>query len=157
MNRKLLVLVPCLALLMALGLAAGGTAQTKPARVTVFPSPGTHFARPGTAIAFRGVAPAALGRITLAGSKSGPHSFKVLGHSDGKGASVIPEKPFLRGETIGVGSDLSVRGRRRATSASASRARATRSGSRRCASCQTAARASRPSTPGPTCGPRGSR
>jgi hypothetical protein len=90
--------------------AAPGVAAA--ARVSAFPSPGEHYARPGTTIALRGVTAQGLGAATLAGSRTGVHSFKVRAHSDGHGVSLIPDKPFARGETVAVTTGLNVRGAR---------------------------------------------
>jgi hypothetical protein len=95
-------------------MGAGGTVPSAEAarRVSVFPSPGTDFARPQTAISLRGVTAQRLGRVAVAGTQSGGHTFRVLTHSDGKGVSLVPDKPFARGETVGVETGLNIRGAR---------------------------------------------
>jgi len=70
----------------------------------VFPVPGAHFASPSTQIAFRGVSPSQLGQaaVVVRGSRSGYHSGKVVGDSDGRGASFEPARRFTAGEGVTV-------------------------------------------------------
>jgi hypothetical protein len=94
---------------VATGLAcASAAAATAP--VSVYPSPGTRLASPSAQISFRGVGAAAVGTVTVSGSRSGAHPGKLAGHSDGKGASFLPDHPFAAGETVTVHTGLAVRG-----------------------------------------------
>jgi hypothetical protein len=70
--------------------------------VDVYPVPDTHTASPGTEISFRGVTPDELGIITVEGSESGAHSGLLVPHSDGRGASFVPDAPFRAEETVTV-------------------------------------------------------
>lgn len=83
-----------------------------PGTVAVFPAPGTPAASPASQVTFRGVDAAALGPVTVRGSRSGPHDVDLLEHSDGDGVSVVPREPFAGGERVTVTTDLPVRGAR---------------------------------------------
>ncbi len=81
--------------------------QGAAAAIPVYPAPGTLTAGSGTQISFRDVAPAALGTVTVTASKSGKHPGTLQAHSDGKGASFIPAKPFKPGDKVTVSSAAS--------------------------------------------------
>ena len=72
----------------ALGPAA--VAQAASAPVSVFPIPGGHVAAPSTQITIRGVPASQIGAVSVMGSKSGGHTGRLVGDSDGQGASFIP-------------------------------------------------------------------
>jgi len=76
--------------------------------VTVSPGPGTKTASPQTQISFRGVPEKNIGTIVASGSKSGDHPGRLLPHSDGNGASFLPNVPFRAGEVVTVRSGLRV-------------------------------------------------
>lgn len=78
--------------------------------VAVFPSPGTHYNLPGNQISFRGISPSAIGAIQVIGSSTGVHTGRMAAHSDGQGASFLPDKPFAPGETVTVTTQLNVLG-----------------------------------------------
>jgi hypothetical protein len=99
-----------LALIPALLAPPQVAAQSRPAAVAVFPSPGSKLAPPKAQIAFRGLAPASLGPITVTGSKSGVHTGQIESDSDGQGASFLPASPFTPGETITVTTSLNILG-----------------------------------------------
>ncbi len=79
-------------------------ASAAPAAVSVFPVPGARFASPSTQIAFRGISPSQVGQaaVVVHGSRSGYHSGKVVGDSDGQGASFLPARQFAPGEVVSV-------------------------------------------------------
>ncbi|HWK26684.1 MAG TPA: arylsulfotransferase family protein [Solirubrobacter sp.] len=79
-------------------------AAATPARPVAYPSPGTTTANPRTQISFRGVAPRAIGAVRVTGSRSGTHSGTLKPHSDGRGASFVPARPFRAGERVRVSS-----------------------------------------------------
>lgn len=93
-------------------------AQGNPAAVTddgsvigAFPMPGTPTASPQTQISLRGAAADKLGKITVTGSKTGAHPGKLEAHSDGKGASFLPDEPFSsEGEKVTVKTSLDIDG-----------------------------------------------
>jgi Arylsulfotransferase (ASST) len=101
-----------LAVLSAVALVLTGAAAAKGASpaVSVFPSPGTHYNLSPTQITFRGIAPSAIGTVTVVGSVSGAHSGRIAGDSDNKGGSFLPSKPFTAGETVTVTTHLNVLG-----------------------------------------------
>ncbi len=103
-----------LAALSAVALALAGATAAKAASpaVSVFPSPGTHYNLPGTQITFRGIAPSAIGSVTVVGSASGRHSGRIEGDSDNKGGSFLPSRPFKDYETVTVTTHLNVIGGR---------------------------------------------
>jgi hypothetical protein len=85
----------------------GGAAQTGP--VDAFPAPGTVAAPRGTEISIRGVAPDAVGPVTVTGSVTGEHAGTLEPHSDGRGASFVPARTFRPGERVTVRTMLAVR------------------------------------------------
>jgi len=76
--------------------------------VDAYPSPGTQFASPHTQLSFRGVAPASIHWISVTGTRSGVHRGRLVAHSDGRGASFVPDKPFAQGETVTVRTSLPI-------------------------------------------------
>jgi len=100
----------------AAGAARSGLPSPRPAAVrasgtvSVFPSPGTPTASPKTTISFRGATPAELDAISVSGNKSGKHAGHVVAHSDGRGASFVPDAAFTEGEYVTVDTTLAVRG-----------------------------------------------
>jgi Arylsulfotransferase (ASST) len=90
----------------ALESAAGASAAT----VNVFPIPGGRVAAPSTQITFRGAPVSQFGAISVTGSKSGPHTGRVLSDSDGQGGSFLPTKPFTAGETVTVKTSMNIVG-----------------------------------------------
>jgi hypothetical protein len=99
---------------LALGaMACGASAQQQPSgQVGAFPMPGVVSASPETQISFRGVAPAAVGAVTVTGSRSGAHAGTLRPHSDGNGASYVLSEPFRGAETVTVRTDLNIPGAR---------------------------------------------
>jgi Arylsulfotransferase (ASST) len=92
----------------AFATAANSTAATPV--VDVFPIPGGQVATPGTQLTFRGIPAASIGTVTVTGSKSGVHTGKIEGDSDGDGGSFIPSHPFTAGETVKVSTSLDIAG-----------------------------------------------
>jgi len=84
------------------GLAPAAAPAGAAASVDVFPAAGSHLASPRTQISVRGAAPAALRSVTVNGSRSGSHRFVLEAHSDGRGASLLPRRPFKPGELVTV-------------------------------------------------------
>jgi hypothetical protein len=100
-----------LKLILALGAIAlliPGRALAQTPTFSAFPMPGTVTAAPGTDISFRGGAPATLGTVTVTGSKSGKHPGTLVAHSDGQGASFVPDAAFKAGEKVTVATSVSV-------------------------------------------------
>ena len=97
----------------AVGVASHGSdaaAAGPDPTVDVFPIPGARVASPQTQIAFRGKPVGELGRITVTGSRSGPHAGRVYADSDQEGGSFLPAKPFVPGEVVTVRTGLHIRG-----------------------------------------------
>src|SRR5689334_18829711 len=81
-------------LILALGaivLLIPARAQAQTPTFSAYPMPGTVTVAPGTDISFRGGTPAQLGTVTVEGSKSGAHKGMLVAHSDGQGASFVPD------------------------------------------------------------------
>jgi hypothetical protein len=78
--------------------------------VGAFPGPGLKSASPRTTLSLRGVESGALGDITVTGSRSGEHAYRVRAHPDGQGASLIFAQPFRGSETVRVQTGLNVAG-----------------------------------------------
>jgi hypothetical protein len=105
--------VAAIAALAAFGLGATqGSAQVSPARVATFPIAGSQAIRPEAQVSFRGAPAGALGPITVTGERSGAHAGALRPHSDGDGASFVPETPFLAGEKVIVRTQLDLAGGR---------------------------------------------
>ena len=85
-----------------------GTASPASAPVSVFPIAGSRLATRQTQISFRGIAPSALGSVSVTGSISGPHYGRVVADSDGRGASFYPRRPFTAGEVVTVRTGLNI-------------------------------------------------
>ena len=91
--------------------APAPAAETVPAgAVSVYPAPGVLTASPSTQISFRGVPAGELGEIEVTGSRSGRHAGRLLAHSDGKGASFVPDEAFRAGEHVTVKTRLDIAG-----------------------------------------------
>jgi hypothetical protein len=99
-------LIASIAAFVALGCAQAAAAAT----VSVSPAPGTLTAMVGTQISFRGAAAGQLGPMTVTGSQSGDHPGTLKAHSDGRGASFVPAKPFTAGERVTVRTGLDIPG-----------------------------------------------
>jgi hypothetical protein len=112
-----------MATLLGLALAAGPSAQaagsapacepttlntsaTLGGSVTVSPLPGSRDVLPQTQISFLGVPKGELSGISVVGSRTGAHSGRFEGYSDGDGASFVPSRPFAEGETVTVNARL---------------------------------------------------
>ncbi len=97
------------------GLPGTGGAQTPVAEpaatpgLLVFPRHGTRTASPGTEISFRGEAIADIGTVTVIGSISGSHSGVLMPHSDGLGASFVPDSPFQPDEWVTIRAGIPLR------------------------------------------------
>src|SRR5690554_236540 len=98
------------------GLPGTGGAQTPVAEpaatapgLLVFPRHGTRTASPGTEISFRGDAIADIGTVIVIGSISGSHSGVLVPHSDGLGASFVPDSPFQPDEWVTVRAGIPLR------------------------------------------------
>jgi hypothetical protein len=74
--------------------------------VTVSPLPGSRDASPQTQISFLGVPKGELSLLSVVGSRTGSHTGRLLGYSEGDGASFVPAKPFAEGETVTVNAQL---------------------------------------------------
>ena len=110
MKRFWWVAVVAAAAAFALG-AAQGPAQVTPARVATFPIAGSHAIRAGDAGVLPRRSRGRLGPITVTGSRTGAHAGELRPHSDGRGASFVPEKRFARGRE-GDRADAAEPGRR---------------------------------------------
>jgi hypothetical protein len=96
-------------LAVAAGLLLASPAAAAPS-IAVFPVAGSRLGSPHTTISFRGVPAAGLGAIGVSGSRSGSHTGSIRGHSDGNGASFIPDRAFTPGEVVTVTTGLNVIG-----------------------------------------------
>ncbi|HKP90505.1 MAG TPA: arylsulfotransferase family protein [Thermoleophilaceae bacterium] len=80
--------------------------ETKPPLkhpVSVFPADGTKMASPKTQVTIRDATPRELdGGVEVKGSKSGDHDGRLRSHSDGRGASFVPDKPLADHERVTV-------------------------------------------------------
>src|SRR5438128_592043 len=80
-------------------------------RVTASQGPGTRDSSAATQISLLGVPAAQLSRVTVTGSRSGPHPGRLIAYSQGDGASFVPVRPFADGERVAVRAVLSEGGR----------------------------------------------
>jgi len=74
------------------------------------------------------MAPSELGDVEVEGSRTGRHGGALRAHSDGRGASFLPEEPFAPGERVTVRTEREVRGGRDGEFAFTVARRAVRSG-----------------------------
>ncbi len=79
-------------------------------KISVYPAPGVTSAAPRTQISFRGAPADELGKITVTGSRTGPHTGELKAHSDGEGASFLADKRFRPGERVTVETSLDITG-----------------------------------------------
>jgi hypothetical protein len=70
--------------------------------VDVSPAPETDTANPNTQISFLGVPAAQIHAVSVVGRRSGDHSGRLHGYSQGDGASFVPDSPFDPGERVRV-------------------------------------------------------
>ncbi len=80
----------------------GQTAALPGTHVDVSPAPETDTANPNTQISFLGVPAAEIREVSVVGKRSGPHSGRLHGYSQGDGASFAPDTPFDAGERVAV-------------------------------------------------------
>ncbi|HVC24861.1 MAG TPA: arylsulfotransferase family protein [Acidimicrobiales bacterium] len=78
--------------------------------VIASPEPGSLTASPTTQISLLGVRPSAIGAVTVTGSRSGPHPGRMRAYSTGDGASFLPDRPFVAGETVTVQTHVAIAG-----------------------------------------------
>ena len=108
------------ALVLVLACAVGAWLVLEPDRgaavppdpVTAFPGPDARAASAATQISLRGLPARRLGEIEVSGAETGDHPGRLEPHSDGFGASFLPDQPFEPGEEVTVESELSIRGAR---------------------------------------------
>ena len=70
--------------------------------VEVTPGPGSTTADPATQISFLGVPASKIASVSVKGTRSGSHSGRLRGYSQGDGASFVPARPFSAGEQVTV-------------------------------------------------------
>ena len=70
--------------------------------VDVSPAPETGTANPDTQISFLGVPATEIHDVSVVGARSGDHSGRLRGYSQGDGASFVPDTPFDAGERVSV-------------------------------------------------------
>ncbi len=70
--------------------------------LAVSPLPDSYDASAGTQVSMVGAPASALSRVSASGSISGPHPGSLRAYSQGDGASFVPSKPFVPGETVTV-------------------------------------------------------
>lgn len=70
--------------------------------LTVSPLPDSLDASSRTQISLLGAAPGAIAGVSVRGSRSGSHSGRLVGYSQGDGASFVPRHSFTPGETVTV-------------------------------------------------------
>jgi Arylsulfotransferase (ASST) len=119
------LLVGCTALLglvvFALGCAGVSDGATAPScvpptlnasaalagsRVTVSPAPDTRDASPTSQISLLGAPAGALSNIAVRGTRSGTHTGRLEAYSQDDGASFLPTRPFVAGESVSVRGEL---------------------------------------------------
>jgi hypothetical protein len=79
--------------------------------LAVSPLPDSYDASPHTQISLLGAPKAALGKLSVSGSRSGSHKGSLLAYSQGDGASFVPSKPFQSGESVTVHGRVSTGGK----------------------------------------------
>lgn len=97
MNRLIRYILPAVVLALAVSAAP---ASAKP--IAAYPSPGTTLASPLGNIALNGVTRAALGPITVRGSRTGIHRGRLRTFGGPVGVAFIPNRPFASRERVTV-------------------------------------------------------
>ena len=111
MSKRLASLLAAVMAVAALGVAfATGSSSGATLPMDVFPYAGTPTAMPTTQISFRGQPPASITGVQVTGSQSGAHTGQLKPHSDGNGASFLPDRPFTEGEQVSVSTALPLTG-----------------------------------------------
>ena len=105
-----IALVGGFALGLLLASDRGDAVSTDP--VSVSPAPGSVSASAATQLSLRGVSPVRLRDVEVSGSESGAHPGRLAAHSDGDGASFLPDEPFEPGEEVTVRTSVTVLGAR---------------------------------------------
>ncbi len=77
--------------------------------VDVSPAPGSGTANPRSQISFLGAPPSQIAAVSVIGSRSGEHSGRLRGYSQGDGASFVPAAPFDAGEQVEVHATIASR------------------------------------------------
>ncbi|HTY95775.1 MAG TPA: arylsulfotransferase family protein [Solirubrobacteraceae bacterium] len=80
--------------------------------LTISPLPGTPDASPATQISFLGVAPSDIRDVSVTGSWSGLHSGSLRAYASEPGASFLPARPFIAGESVRASALIGPHGRR---------------------------------------------
>ncbi len=70
--------------------------------LAVSPLPDSYVASPATQISLLGAPASAIGDLRVSASQTGSHAGRLLAYSQGDGASFVPSKPFVSGETVTV-------------------------------------------------------
>ncbi len=96
------MILPTLVAVAGSGFGGPSADAAKRVPISVFPAPGTPVASDTTTFSFRGLKPKHLGPVRVTGSKSGLHRGSRLAHSDGRGISFVPNRPFVPGEIVEV-------------------------------------------------------
>jgi Arylsulfotransferase (ASST) len=81
--------------------------------LSVSPLPGTRVAEPSSQISLLGAPAGEIAAVRVTGSRTGAHPGRLVGYSQGDGASFVPRRPFSAGERVNVrGTLLAPAGRR---------------------------------------------
>ena len=103
MSRRVGSVLSAVAASAALAVGLGSAASpAAPDPVSIYPVQGTPTASPTTQISFRGATAGELNGVSVTGSVTGLHHGTLRAHSDGGGASFVPDHPFAPGETVAV-------------------------------------------------------
>ncbi|MCW3056910.1 MAG: ArsR family transcriptional regulator, partial [Solirubrobacterales bacterium] len=76
--------------------------------MTVSPLAGSRDASPQTQISFLGAPAAQLTAVSVSGSRTGAHGGRLVGYSQGDGASFVPAHAFAEGERVTVRARLRI-------------------------------------------------
>jgi Arylsulfotransferase (ASST) len=70
--------------------------------LVVSPLPDSYDASARTQVSLLGAPAADIGSVSVSGSVTGPHTGSLRAYSQGDGASFVPSRPFVPGETVTV-------------------------------------------------------
>jgi len=82
------------------------SAAIKGTDVDVSPAPGTDTANPDTQISFLGAPRSEIHGVAVVGERSGRHTGRLRGYSQGDGASFVVDAPFDAGERVSVSATI---------------------------------------------------
>lgn len=117
---RLRMLIGLIAVAVIVAIVVSVTVHSSPHSfgLIISPLPGTPDASATTQVSLLGIAPTEVKSVSVVGSKSGVHTGRLQGYSDGNGESFLPTKSFTAGESVVVKVAYISKSKRRAATSS---------------------------------------